>query len=211
MNAATSRSLRLAAVFTIIATVAQAQSPTKLTDISYPIPFGKEQSVCRVGDAYFFSVYDGQHSALWKTDGTIEGTTEVISGVGCTNLTEVGGFLCFAGSDSAYGQELWQSDGTSSGTFMVADICTGTLGSSPENLRDVDGTLVFVANDRLGGETDREIWAYTPTPAPPPPPPPDPGDVNRDDKTDVADVIALVDIITSRTATLAPIPLRVPR
>ena len=50
--------------------------------------------------------------------------------------------------------ELWMSDGTTTGTFMVKDINPIT-GSSPQYLTNVNGTVFFAAND---GEVGIELW-----------------------------------------------------
>ena len=60
-------------------------------------------------------------------------------------LTAVGNTLYFRADDGVHGYELWKSDGTLTGTVRVADIYTGTEGSEPEQLTDVNGMLFFVA------------------------------------------------------------------
>src|SRR3712207_995920 len=44
-------------------------------------------------------------------------------------LTDVAGLLLFGATDLSRGTELWKSDGTDPGTFMVKDIRPGPLGS----------------------------------------------------------------------------------
>ena len=46
-----------------------------------------------------------------------------------SNLTNVNGTLYFSAFTSAYGTQLWTSDGTAGGTTMVGDI-NGTTGGS---------------------------------------------------------------------------------
>jgi ELWxxDGT repeat protein len=65
--------------------------------------------------------------------------------------------LFFAASDPIHGQELWESDGTARGTFMVQDINPGSAGSAPSSLTSIDGTLYFTADDGAHG---RELWAF---------------------------------------------------
>jgi ELWxxDGT repeat protein len=50
---------------------------------------------------------------------------------------------------------LWQSDGTSAGTTLVKDIRSGSGGSNPISLTNVNGTLFFQANDGVNGV---ELW-----------------------------------------------------
>ena len=76
-----------------------------------------------------------------------------------TNLTDVawvGAVKFFAASDALHGVELWRSDGTAAGTYLVADIWPGMTGSSPTNLVAVYGEVFFSANDGAHG---RELWA----------------------------------------------------
>lgn len=64
------------------------------------------------------------------------------------------GLVYFAASDRVHGRELWRSDGTAEGTFMVKDIGPREgWGSIP--LIGVDGLLYFRAND---GKHGTELW-----------------------------------------------------
>lgn len=53
------------------------------------------------------------------------------------------------------GAELWRSDGTAAGTYMVADINPGTGSSNPAGLTVVGSTLFFAAIDGIHGS---EVW-----------------------------------------------------
>ncbi len=133
--------------------------------------------------AYNFD--DGSGRELWKSDGTSAGTVLVKdifpgtypyyyngnfwadypNGSYPTKMTAVDGTLFFVADDGTNGQELWKSDGTSAGTILVKDIYTGTSyqsgygyapnSSSPQELIEVDGKLLFIANDGVHGE---ELW-----------------------------------------------------
>ena len=70
------------------------------------------------------------------------------------NLLGSADLLFFAASDKAYGEELWRSDGTEEGTFMIADI-NPVGGSFPVPLFYDQGWLYFVATD---GENGRKLW-----------------------------------------------------
>jgi ELWxxDGT repeat protein len=116
---------------------------------------------------------------LWRTDGTVAGTTLVkdinqvaygwssdpglitdwIVGAQLVAMINVGGTLYFPADNGASGVELWRSDGTTAGTAMVKEINLNpgtTLSSSPTNLTDLDGKLVFTANDGIHGS---ELWS----------------------------------------------------
>jgi ELWxxDGT repeat protein len=71
------------------------------------------------------------------------------------SLTGVNGVVYFSAFDPVNGRELWRSDGTAAGTFMLRDIVPGATGSEPANLAAVNNTLYFSAND---GKNGRELW-----------------------------------------------------
>lgn len=74
------------------------------------------------------------------------------------NLFALGGKLYFSAvgpSDNYFGRELYVSDGTSNGTYMVRDINSGVADSSPSYLADVNGELWFSATTAATG---RELW-----------------------------------------------------
>jgi ELWxxDGT repeat protein len=128
---------------------------------------GNGEFLVNVGGTLFFS---GQHPTgrqeLFKSDGTANGTvlvkdinTTSIGGftIGSDpeNLTNVNGKLFFTadanfdGGASAVNRELWVSDGTTAGTYMVKDIHPSGS-ASPTNLIAKDGLCYFFANDGAG-------------------------------------------------------------
>lgn len=86
---------------------------------------------------------------LWKSDGTAEGTDQLIDIVP-TRMYDVGGTLYFA-----YGTQLWKSDGSESGTLLVKDIAPGRPYSELDFLTLVNGTVFFRAIDEVYGV---ELW-----------------------------------------------------
>lgn len=71
-------------------------------------------------------------------------------------VADIGGILYFAGDDGAgNGEELWRSDGTEAGTYLVKDIQPGPAGSAPRKLVGFKGGLCFSADDGTHG---REPW-----------------------------------------------------
>ena len=128
---------------------------------TFPVPgisYTSDQTTCltAVGNMlYFFT----NVSRLWKTDGTLNGTSLVIDFRQVYNyardflgqLTNVNGTAYFTtGDDNINGPELWKSDGTQAGTVLVKDIYPGTTGSRPCNLTSVNGKLYFSADDGTG-------------------------------------------------------------
>ena len=72
-------------------------------------------------------------------------------------MIEHNGILYFTAYDATHGRELWQSDGTVTGTSLVADIRTGSDDSYPQYLTMLGDVMYFIAND---GTTGQEIWTY---------------------------------------------------
>jgi len=121
------------------------------------------------GSHVFFEVQDGtfnpDNTQIYVTDGTAGGThlldpsvTDV--GGGGRNLTDVNGTLYFTLDDgdsgAGHGFELWESDGTASGTFLVKDINPGNGASSPSGfVGTTNGEVFFAANDGTHGI---ELW-----------------------------------------------------
>jgi ELWxxDGT repeat protein len=73
-------------------------------------------------------------------------------------LTAVGDLLFFTAvgpSDNYFGRELYVSDGTTNGTYMVQDINPGVADSTPLYLHDANGELWFSATTAAAG---RELW-----------------------------------------------------
>ncbi len=66
------------------------------------------------------------------------------------------GSIYFTASDSAHGQQLWSSNGTSGGTVMLTDVNPTYGGCSPSDLTVVGNTLYFVAND---GRDGPQLWS----------------------------------------------------
>lgn len=105
-----------------------------------------------LGSGVLFVADDGQRGpALWASDGSAAGTrlvADVDPASGptprLTRLTPSGARLFFVAHDGQRGEELWVTDGTAAGTALVADLTPGPAGSKPEQLTDLEGTLVFV-------------------------------------------------------------------
>jgi RHS repeat-associated protein len=136
------------------------------------------RNLTNVNGTLFFAGFDSAHGTeLWKSDGTAAGTMRVtdinsgsvsswpggsgISGFGAggslpnRRMVAIGSTLYFVAEDSTHGEELWKSDGTSSGTVMVKDINVGSGSSSICRLTNINGTLYFAAND---GTSGLELW-----------------------------------------------------
>lgn len=65
------------------------------------------------------------------------------------------GILYFPARNGVNGTELWRSDGTTAGTYMVKDIYAGSGDSSPFDLTYMNGIVYFTARDEAHGI---ELW-----------------------------------------------------
>lgn len=127
-----------------------------------------------VGKTVFFRAADKSGDLeLWKSDGTESGTSRVkdINPTGSSAIppnlliadfyqsASMAGILYFAADDGSTGLELWRSDGTDSGTWMVKDIKSGSgdgmISISQHNMIRVGSKLFFNADDGVNG---MELW-----------------------------------------------------
>ena len=82
---------------------------------------------------------------------------DIRSGSGSSSPSELivnGNILYFRANEANNGEEVWKSDGTTTGTVMVKDIRSGMLDSTPRHLVVVDNVLYFEATDG----TNTGIW-----------------------------------------------------
>ncbi|MBB6612674.1 T9SS type A sorting domain-containing protein [Pontibacter sp. Tf4] len=68
------------------------------------------------------------------------------------NFIEYNGKLFFAAAGDNYGEELWVSDGTGSGTQQFTDLHPGSGNASPKNLLVFNSELYFIADDGISGQ-----------------------------------------------------------
>ena len=73
------------------------------------------------------------------------------------NFYQVNDQLYFNATDAIHGKELWTSDGTLEGTFMVEDLEPGEVGSDPELLILLDNGFYFSAFTSAKG---RELYFF---------------------------------------------------
>jgi ELWxxDGT repeat protein len=129
----------------------------------------------RIGNIVYFAADEGIHGGqLWRTDGTAAGTRMVKlinpggvvpnpfvpgetdpAGANIQDLVVLGNLLYFTADDGVHGQELWRSDGTAAGTWMVKDVNPGPAGSGISDLTVLGHRLFFAADDGVHGS---ELW-----------------------------------------------------
>jgi ELWxxDGT repeat protein len=131
------------------------------------------KNLTNVNGILFFSAFRFiEGTELWESDGTAAGTflvKDINPGIGPdstayssnpSGLTNVNGTLFFEATDRAHGSELWESNGSGAGTFLVQDIQPGRFGSYPGGLTNVNGNLFFSADDFVHGT---EPWIVVST------------------------------------------------
>jgi ELWxxDGT repeat protein len=136
-------------------------------------------SLAQMGGTLYFLANDpaSGKEALWSSDGTVSGT-KVITDWGGSAASNPGGgnpssdqlvasdralFIVRGQQSSASGPDLWESDGTASGTTDL-----GNLPQTPSNLTAAGTTLFFTATDSQGTELWYAKSSTTPTPSPTP-------------------------------------------
>lgn len=116
---------------------------------------------------FFSASTPGRDRELYISDGTVGGTRLVrdielaVSAGGTSNsspneFVELDGVVYFRAFTQAYGSELWRSDGTEFGTWIVADIAPGSESSFPGKLVAMNDRVYFAANDGVNGN---ELWS----------------------------------------------------
>ena len=104
----------------------------------------------------------GSNSGTYNGNGTawmVENIANAATSSFPDRLTAVGNTLFFKATNGQNGFELWKSNGTSSGTVMVKDINSGSLGqatSNPNHLTEMGGTLYFSAMDT--SNNGHQLW-----------------------------------------------------
>ncbi len=131
-------------------------------------------SMFTVGDGAFFLANDGIHGfEPWFTDGTAAGT-HLIADInpGSANsclypfLSPQPVFalaigedrtVAFVADDGVHGNEIWITDGTPTGTFMLPETLSGPASAEPRDFTRVGPNVFFTADDGVLG---RELWSF---------------------------------------------------
>lgn len=140
------------------------RGPYEPSVITEPIKFKAEMFV-DANNVLYFAANDCTNGVeLWRSNGEESGTTMVkdinTSGSSLSQFSrflpvELNNTIYFSANDGVNGEELWKSDGISSGTTMVKDI--NLSGSSvPGSITVFNNFLYFSVND--GDILGRELW-----------------------------------------------------
>jgi ELWxxDGT repeat protein len=138
----------------------------RVKDICFGADPSNPRNFTELNGAVYFAANDGSVTGteLWKTDGTNAGTQLVKdicvdAAASCgsqpRNFSSAGGRLYFTAVDIAHGEELWTTDGSSAGTFLVADLGPGTAWgvSGPSVLLGTN--LIFAGQTKV---QNSELW-----------------------------------------------------
>jgi len=139
------------------------------TNISTIIP--AQDFVYVITSDITFSPTTASTDKIWKSDGTIAGTSLVYAFQTASGLTNVGVYysvashkknysvegntLYFSAYDATNGKELWKTDGTPEGTIMLKDVKVGTGSSQTSGFCKIPGTTLFIAQS-VGFES--KLW-----------------------------------------------------
>ncbi len=126
---------------------------------SYPDEF------CNCNSKVYFgaSIAVGEHDALFSYDPAT-GETELIKRFGNNGYGGVEDLLCqnnqvfFRANNTGYNSEVWTSDGSNSGTTMIAEIHPSpSIGSYPSNFFGRNQRVFFTGSNGLTGN---QLWTF---------------------------------------------------
>src|SRR5687768_16396919 len=78
------------------------------------------------------------------------------------SFATLGSVALFGADDGLTGRELWRSDGTTAGTWQVADLCQPDCSGEPIGFALTSRLFYFSATDENG---HRNLWVTDGTPA----------------------------------------------
>jgi ELWxxDGT repeat protein len=153
------RCLLVSCVCLLISSVSYAQPPGESMLFADINKTGSEEYEGPISELTYANglAFFVRNNNIWRSDGTAEGTRPLGSeNAGLSNisqLTSCGDRLYFVASGSGYGLEVWWTNGEYYGALNINP--TLFEGSSPTNLKNINGTLYFSASN---GVTGKELW-----------------------------------------------------
>ena len=124
-----------------------------------PTGSSSPQYLTNVGGTLFFSANDSSHGLeLWSSDGTTTAMVKDLYPGGDSYPVFLFAWknkLYFTASEDGTQWEPFVSDGSLGGTHMLLDVNTWDKNASPQQLKDVSGTLFFYATEPTHGA---ELW-----------------------------------------------------
>ncbi len=110
--------------------------------------------------AYNGEFYYTNHETLYKTGNGSDLVTTVkelpaVDYLNFNNLSNSNGLLYFSANDGNVGYELWRSDGTTAGTFVIKDIANGAASSCPNKVVEANNETYFIVDYCMN---NYELW-----------------------------------------------------
>jgi len=158
-------------------------NPGRSSSFFYPAVSPPDDPFVELGGALIFLADDGAHGLysfeLWRSDGTEAGTRMVKkirpdsqssflapaqgNDIVIWKHMVAGGTLYFLANDGVHGFELWRTDGTEAGTFLLKDIFPGPRGAFGDNYffihdlvgQEAGGSFFFRTNDGIHRD---QLW-----------------------------------------------------
>lgn len=132
-----------------------AQGSSLLRDIATGVD-SEPVELTAFGDALLFTARGDDHTGLWRSDGTAEGTVPMPpDGANeVDGLLPMGSFVLFTARHSETGRELWRTDGNQSA--LVRDLWPGPADSYISDLTRLGDVALFQAWD--GTPVGAELW-----------------------------------------------------
>ncbi|MBH8563701.1 pre-peptidase C-terminal domain-containing protein [Nostoc sp. CENA67] len=152
------RSVNTAETFYNLSLSAEIQS--QMLEINPGSGSSKPNNLTALGNTLYFTANDGVNGIqLWKSNGSVAGTTKVTNinpgNFNPENLTVFGNNLLFSADDDVNGRELWIYNGTTA--KLVSDINSRSANSDPSNITILGSKAFFSANNGINGN---ELWVY---------------------------------------------------
>lgn len=116
--------------------------------------FGVGTNAYAYNGKYFYAA-GSFYNYLYVTDGSPSGTLQLTQISYPHDFISLNGITYFSGTDELHGEELWRTDGTKAGTYVLKDIQPGRDSSSPEDLTVVGNDIYFHAKGANGNDN---VW-----------------------------------------------------
>lgn len=116
--------------------------------------WGKETAT---NDSYLYSS-DGNNITLVRAFSSKHGVPNDGLINRLTNSLVYNNKLYFVANDESYNVELWVTDGTTSGTYMLKDISTGFGSSFPQLITVLNNKILFSADNTIASGKNEELW-----------------------------------------------------
>ena len=109
------------------------------------------------GFLYFYGTTEENGRELWRSDGTVDGTS-IIKDINPGPANGSPSYLLFdqenlifSVTHPDYGKEMWMTDGTDEGTQLFLDLNPGVGSGNPSNLIRLDSVFIFSGTDGITG------------------------------------------------------------